>query len=125
MEVRTALGEAFKELSTAYAEAVALKKEVLPGAQAAFDAAGEGYRLGKFNFLDVLDAQRTLFKAKEQYIMSLAAYHRSAAEVERLVGTPIADIGRMNDKLAKRNNPNSAVRNPQSKDTGMENNKTE
>jgi cobalt-zinc-cadmium efflux system outer membrane protein len=53
----------------------------------ALDAAREGYRLGKFGFLDVLDAQRTLFGAKNQYLMALANYHKSVADVERLVGS--------------------------------------
>lgn len=93
IEAQTALSEAYQRLSTAYNEAKALENKVLPGAQRAFDAASEGYRLGKFNFLDVLDAQRTLFEAKEQYIGSLEAYHTAVAEVERLIGVGL-------DKLA-------------------------
>jgi cobalt-zinc-cadmium efflux system outer membrane protein len=86
IEAQIELSEAYQRLSTAYSEAKALKNEILPGAQRAFDAASEGYRLGKFNFLDVLDAQRTLFEAKEQYLETIAAYHISIAEVERLIG---------------------------------------
>ena len=36
--------------------------------------------------LEVLDAQRTLFEARGQYIDALAAYHKAVAEVERLLG---------------------------------------
>jgi cobalt-zinc-cadmium efflux system outer membrane protein len=91
-QVRTALAEAYAALSTAFAEATALNNEVLPGAQRAFDAASEGYRQGKFGFLDVLDAQRTLFEARGQYLEALAAYHKAVAEVERLIGAPLADV---------------------------------
>ena len=56
MQGRGALAEAYAALSSAFAEATTLKSEVLPGAQRAFDAASEGYRQGKFGFLDVLDA---------------------------------------------------------------------
>jgi len=93
IEAQTALGEAYQSLSAAYTEAIALKNKVLPGAQRAFDATSEGYRLGRFNFLDVLDAQRTLFEAKKQYLGSLEAYHTAVAEVERLIGMGL-------DKLA-------------------------
>ncbi len=56
------------ELTQAYAnyersslEARRLKADVLPAAREALDAMSRGYELGKFGFLDVLDAQRTLF----------------------------------------------------------------
>ena len=86
MRVRTALAEAYLALSAAHAQAVALRDDVLPGAKTAFDAASEGYRLGKFNYLDVLDAQRTFFRARRQYIETLAAYHKAVVDVEQLIG---------------------------------------
>ena len=39
-----------------------------------------------FNFLDVLDAQRTLYQAKSQYINALLEAHQSIAEIERALG---------------------------------------
>ncbi len=84
--VSTALNAAYQRLASAYTEVTALKDEILPGAQSAFEAANEGYRLGKFGFLDVLDAQRTLFGAKAQQLRALADYHKAVAEVERVVG---------------------------------------
>ena len=87
LAVLDALAEAYRDLSSAYAEAMALQRDVLPGAQAAFDAAAEGYRQGKLGYLDVLDAQRTFFEARRQYIEALASYHKSKARVERLIGT--------------------------------------
>ena len=41
---------------------------------------------GKFGYLDVLDAQRTLLDAQGQYIDVLESYHKAAADVERLIG---------------------------------------
>ena len=37
-------------------------------------------------FLDVLDAQRTLYQAKSQYINALLEAHQSIAEIERALG---------------------------------------
>ena len=84
-----ALAEAYQRLSSAFTEAALLKSEVLPGAQSAFDAANRGYCEGKFGYLDVLDAQRTLFEVKGRYIEALAAYHKARADVERLIGQSI------------------------------------
>ncbi|MGH8487408.1 MAG: TolC family protein, partial [Gammaproteobacteria bacterium] len=89
VRVATALSNAYQTLAGAHAEIGALKAQVLPGAQSAFEAASKGYRLGKFGLLDVLDAQRTLFGAKAQYLRALASYHQAVAEVERLIGEPV------------------------------------
>jgi len=87
VRIATALNTAYQALDTAHSEIITLQQDILPGAQSAYDAACEGYRLGKFGFLDVLDAQRTLFSAKNQYLLALAEYHKSVANVERLVGS--------------------------------------
>ncbi|ANE57960.1 MULTISPECIES: TolC family protein [Methylomonas] len=87
VRIATALNTAYQALDTAHSEITTLQQDILPGAQSAYDAACEGYRLGKFGFLDVLDAQRTLFSAKNQYLLALAEYHKSVANVERLVGS--------------------------------------
>jgi cobalt-zinc-cadmium efflux system outer membrane protein len=81
------LTEAFLRFEAARAELDVLRQEVLPGAQSAFDAASTGFSLGKFAYLDVLDAQRTLFQSKAQYLRALAESHRASAAMERLIGT--------------------------------------
>lgn len=80
------LAQAFQRLSTSRQEVDSLQNEVLPGAQSAYEAATTGYEFGKFGFLDVLDAQRTLLQAKSQYLRSLAEAHRAAAEIDRILG---------------------------------------
>ncbi len=67
-------------------EAVLLRRDVLPGARSAYDAATIGFENGKFSFLEVLDAQRTLFAVKSQYLTALANFHRAQAELESLLG---------------------------------------
>jgi cobalt-zinc-cadmium efflux system outer membrane protein len=86
------LSEAYGRLSAAFAEAQGLKIDVLPGAQSVFDAAREGYRQGKFGYLDVLDAQRTLFQAKGKYIEALASYQKARADIERAIGASVKDL---------------------------------
>jgi cobalt-zinc-cadmium efflux system outer membrane protein len=63
-----------------------IRTEILPGAQSAYDAAVKGFEFGKFGFLDVLDAQRTFFLARSQYLNALLRGHQAMAEIERLVG---------------------------------------
>jgi len=44
------------------------------------------YREGITSFLEVLDAQRNAFQARAQYLKSLSDAHRTAAELERVLG---------------------------------------
>lgn len=84
--LRTAVLQSAGQLDAASNEARTIRDTVLPGAQSAYDAATTGFELGKFNFLDVLDAQRTLFAAKAQYLRALGAAQAAAAEIDRLLG---------------------------------------
>lgn len=91
-EVNRALQEAYNRLEASYHEVQQLEEQVLPGAEMAFEAAQIGYRQGKFDYLEVLDAQRTLFSSRTRYIQALAEYNRAVAELERLIGTPLSEI---------------------------------
>jgi len=83
---RTAMAEAYAELAAAHDQAAALEGSVIPAAEAAFAAAREGYLQGKFGYLEVLDAQRTLFEVRGQYVEALRTYHKARVEMERLTG---------------------------------------
>ncbi|ABR90234.1 cobalt-zinc-cadmium outer membrane resistance protein [Janthinobacterium sp. Marseille] len=82
------LAQAYERLNTTRIEADTLQRDILPGAQSAYDAATTGFEFGKFNFLDVLDAQRTLLQARSQYLRTLAEAHSAAAEIDRILGAP-------------------------------------
>lgn len=90
--VSAVLADAYAGLASAHDEVTALRSAVLPGSQQTFDAVSEGYRLGRFGFLDVLDAQRTLIRAGIQYLRALSDYRKALASVERLIGAPITDL---------------------------------
>jgi cobalt-zinc-cadmium efflux system outer membrane protein len=92
VRVRAALTAAYEELAASYAEAVALRDEGLPAAQRAFDGAQEAFRRGQFNYLSLLDAQRTLIETRSQYIDALVSYHSAVIEVEGLVGHSIESL---------------------------------
>lgn len=90
--VITQLAAAYRGLAMAHDEAAALADGVLPGARAAFAAIEEGYRLGRFGYLEVLDAQRTLVGAETQHLRALADVQKAVAQVERLIGAPLTDV---------------------------------
>lgn len=83
------LAAGWQKLRTAHGEAAILRDEILPAAGKIFDAVTFGYQAGKFGFLEVLDAERTLFEAKSRYVDALSAYHGAVSELERLLGDKI------------------------------------
>lgn len=81
-ETRTALNQ----WSTAMQEVASYDSTILPAARQAVDTATRGFERGKFGFIEVLDAQRTLIAAREQYLASLATASDARARVERVFG---------------------------------------
>lgn len=74
------------QMDTAYLQATSLRDTVIPAAEQAFAQSRHGYGAGKFPYLEVLDAQRTLFDARNQYISALRHYHTTKAALERIAG---------------------------------------
>ena len=80
------LAQAREDFDLAREQALALRTDIVPGAQSAYAAATTGFENGKFGFLDVLDAQRTLLDARSQYLNALAQAHRAHASITRILG---------------------------------------
>lgn len=82
----------WQTLASAKEEVLAYQDGILPSARQAFAQAEEGFNRGAFSFLDLLDAQRTLFDVQEKYLEALAAFYETKAQVDMLAGAyaPIA-----------------------------------
>jgi cobalt-zinc-cadmium efflux system outer membrane protein len=87
--VGAALAEAYATLAATVDEVTLLRADVLPAAAQAFEAISEGYRLGRFGLVDVLEAQRTLVAATTQHVTALSNYLKAVAGIERLIGAPL------------------------------------
>lgn len=59
--------------------------EIIPSALRAYNQASEGYGLGRFSFLELLDAQRTLYEMQEAHLNSLLQFHQAQAQVDFLM----------------------------------------
>ena len=92
LKLNAALATGYTRLANAHSQVTSLKTKILPGAQTAFDAVNEGYRFGKFGYLEVLDSQRTWFNARSQFLDALAEYHKAVADVERLTGQAVSPL---------------------------------
>jgi cobalt-zinc-cadmium efflux system outer membrane protein len=108
LRLKTELTQAYEALSAAQNETRILRDKILPKARNAFEVTNKGYELGKFGFLEVLDAQRTLFQNQILYVRALANYQRLVNEIERLIAAPIDGV--LNPPVIDGNNPNTASR---------------
>lgn len=97
VRVTSDLKAAYGEYATSYSEVLAFRDEALPAAQRAFEAAREGFERGHFDFLAVLDAQRTLIEIQAQLVDATARYHRAIVEIEGLIGQSLQSIYEEND----------------------------
>lgn len=94
------LADAYQRAEVSTVQTATLRDQVMPAAQSAYDAAVTGFELGKFAFTDVLDAQRTLFQIKTQYLRALADRYRSMADIERYVPLTSGNLN-INERTSK------------------------
>lgn len=85
LSLASELAQLHGDFLNAYHEAYTLQTSVIAGAEEAFSFAQQGYAAGKFGYLDVLDAQRTLFETRQQLNAATADYHTQRAQIERLI----------------------------------------
>lgn len=62
------------------------KNALIPQTEQSFDAAKTGYESGEADFLNWLDAERTILQTKLTYYKAIADYQKSIAQMERVVG---------------------------------------
>ncbi len=104
VRIRSLVDASYESLNAAGDEVSGLRQEVLPQAESAYDDTNKGYIAGKFGYLDVLDAQRTLVAARDQYLSALVRYHQARILLERLAGIDISKTSGANGKVIQGGN---------------------
>lgn len=86
LRVRGEIQQALRDWRTARADVDEIRGRILPAGQRTVEMVTRGFGLGRFAFLDVLDAQRALIDARTRYLQSLQAVIDAWARIERLYG---------------------------------------
>jgi len=81
-----ALASAYLRLSAAHREAGMLESSAVPAAKRSYDYADEGYRLGKFSYLELKTAQDALTSARTLQLRARIRFHKARADLETLAG---------------------------------------
>ncbi|MDB5102965.1 MAG: outer membrane protein TolC [Fibrobacteres bacterium] len=66
-------------------DAAFIRDSLLPSATSSFRSAQEGFQLGRFSPLEILDARRTYLEARQTYLETLAEYHGLELDMEKLM----------------------------------------
>jgi cobalt-zinc-cadmium efflux system outer membrane protein len=92
LALRQELVLAHDALAGSAREATTLAERVVPAARLLLAAAREGFALGKADYLEVLDAQRTLLDAEESLVGAREAWHAARADVERIAARSLTSM---------------------------------
>ncbi|KAA3616768.1 MAG: TolC family protein [Calditrichaeota bacterium] len=90
--LNTRLESLYPNAEALAAEISALRQTAIPQAEKAFVIISESYQRGKFQLIDVLDAQRTLFEARRRLVDSLLDFKMTITELERLIGRDLQSL---------------------------------
>lgn len=93
LRLRSETRQALARWSSATTDIRAFEQSILPAAQRALESATRGFQMGRFAFLDVLDAQRTLIDSRGRYLQALAEATDAWASLERVYGDLSAPAG--------------------------------
>jgi cobalt-zinc-cadmium efflux system outer membrane protein len=80
------LQQTASEFDIAKNSALRLESQIMPSANLAFERARRGFEAGKFSFIEVLDAQRTLFQARARHLSALSDAYQALAQIDRILG---------------------------------------
>lgn len=84
LEQRQQLFDRYQQMQQARSEVEALRNRMLPKAQEAVSLTRRGFEAGRFSFLALAQAEKTLFDLREREVESAARYYTLMVEVERL-----------------------------------------
>lgn len=87
LSLRQSAIQAWENLVSSLEETSSYQNEIIPSARKAYEQADDGYGRGAFTFLDLLDAQRTLYEVQEARLDSLLSVYEAKAQTDFLMGT--------------------------------------
>lgn len=93
IEYRTQIEELISSLEHEFESLELYESTLLPQATSTVDATQTAYATGTIGFVDLLEAERTLFSLRTEYIDAAASYLANTARLERVLGVrSLSDI---------------------------------
>lgn len=92
-QIRLGIADSLARLERSRKLAQLYKEGILPQASNSVEAAMAAYRVGKADFMNVLDSQMTLFNYEREYFDAIADHEMNLAQLEGVVGTTLPAAG--------------------------------
>ena len=89
LELQTNLMTTISILEGVWGNYLAVRNVIVPASEQVFASVQKAYRLGEQDYLELLEAQRSLLKARNEHLELLAEFWQLKLEVAALVGQPI------------------------------------
>jgi cobalt-zinc-cadmium efflux system outer membrane protein len=89
LELHALLFSLYQEISHARTEANALHTDIRPQAENMVETTAEGYRLGRYSLVELIDAQRALIEIEQDSIRAALEFHTNLIEIERATGVAV------------------------------------
>ena len=89
VDLYATLFEIHQELLHSRTAVETLRRRVIPEAGRVLRDLEKGYALGRYSFLELLSAQRTLLDARLEAVSTATDYHRYQVEIDRLTGAEL------------------------------------
>lgn len=87
--LQTDLADYYKQMANAFSASAEYTEKIIPASKAVFEASRTSYARGTLNYLDVLNSQQTLFQSLSRQVEAQRDYHKSRANIERIIARPI------------------------------------
>ena len=89
LELQALLFGLYQELLHARTEATALHEEIRPQAQEMVVTTADGYRVGRYSLVELIDAQRAQIEVERESIRAALDFHTHLIEIERATGVGV------------------------------------
>lgn len=83
VHVQTEVRRAYETQKSSLAQAATLRDLGIPEARKTYEWAKDAYQKGLFRYLEVLDAQRTMFELHAAYLDAVSLYYEAASDLVR------------------------------------------
>ncbi|RKZ15156.1 hypothetical protein DRQ50_07895 [bacterium] len=92
VSLKAELADAWGRLSSSRADAVSIRRDMLPAAGAALDEARTAYSRGAYSLTDVFAVRRTWVEWQLAHVEALTLHHLAAVDLAALLGNDITEI---------------------------------
>ena len=86
------MAEVYYALEESRTRSLTMAEDVVPAARVTFEAMEMGLESGVEGLEDLFDARRDLTRAEIDHLEALVGFHRSLAELERLLGRGLDEL---------------------------------